>query len=65
MSELLGIDIKKLDNGGYQFFQTGLISKVLEATGMESCNGFPTTTKVEAPIRTDENGFETNRYWNN
>ena len=29
VSEFLGIDIKTLDNGGFQFFQTGLIRKVL------------------------------------
>ena len=38
VSEFLGIDIKTLDGGGFQFFQTGLIRKVLEATGMEHCN---------------------------
>ena len=36
VSEFLGIDIKTLDNGGFHFFQTGLIRKVLEATGMEA-----------------------------
>ena len=34
VSEFLGIDIKTLDNGVFQFCQTGLIHKVLEATGM-------------------------------
>ena len=47
MSEFLGIDIKTLDDGGFQFCQTGFICKVLEATGMEHCNGLPTPTKVE------------------
>ena len=46
VSEFLGIDIKTLDNGGFQFCQTRLISKVLEAIGMEDCNGLPTPTKV-------------------
>ena len=32
-SEFLVIDIKTLDNGGFQFFQAVLIRKVLEATG--------------------------------
>ena len=58
MSEFLGIDIKTLDNGGFQFFQTGLIRKVLEATGMEDCNGLPTPTKVEAPLGTDANSSD-------
>ena len=50
--EFLGIDIKKLDDGGFQLCQNRLIRKVLETTWMENCNGFPTTTKAEAPIGT-------------
>ena len=46
VSEFLGIDIKTLDNGGFQFCQTGLIRKVLEATGTEHCNGLTTPNKV-------------------
>ena len=61
MSELLGIDIKTLDDGGFQYFQTGLIHKFLEVTGIEHCNGFPTPTKFEAPIGTDANGTEAKR----
>ena len=56
MSEFLGIDIKTLDDGGFQFCQTGLIRKVLEATGMDYCNWLPTPNKVEAPLGTDING---------
>ena len=58
MSEFLGIDIKTLDNDGFHFCQPGLIRKVLEATGMEHSNEFPTPTKVEAPLGTDVNGSE-------
>ena len=65
MSEFIGIDIKTLDHGGFQFCQTGLIHKVLEATGMEHSNGLPTPTKVEAPLGTDLNGSEANIYWPN
>ena len=65
VSEFLGIDIKTLYNGGSQFCQTGLIRKVLEATGMENCNGLPTPTKGEAPLGTDANGSEANRDWSN
>ena len=39
VSEFLVIDINKLDDCGFQFCQTGLIRKVLEATGMDHCNG--------------------------
>ena len=56
MSDFLGIYIKTLYDGGFQFCQTGLILKVLEDTGMERCDGFPTPTKVEAPLGTDANG---------
>ena len=56
MSEFLGIDIKILDDVRFIFCQTGWIQKFLEATGMEHFNGFPTTTKVEAPLGTDTNG---------
>ena len=65
MSEFSGIDIKTLDNGGFQFCQTELIHKVLEATGMQHCNGLPTPTKVEAPLGTDANGSEAKRDWPN
>ena len=65
MSDFLGIDIKTLDDGGYQFCQTVFIHKVLEDTGMDHSNGFPTPKKVEAPLGTDVNGFESKRDWPN
>ena len=65
MSEFLGIDIKTLDDVGFQFCQTGLIRKVLEATGMEHCNGFPTPTKVEVPLGKDAVSYEAKRDWPN
>ena len=65
VSEFLGIDIKALDDGVFQFFQTGLIRKVLEAKWMEHGNGLPTPTKVEAPLGTDANGSEAKRNWTN
>ena len=58
MSEFLGIDIKTLDYGEFQFCQTVLILKVLEATGMDHCNGLPTPTKVDAHLGTDMNSSE-------
>ena len=60
-SEFLGIDIKTLDDVVFQFWKTGLIRKLLEAKGMEQCNGFPTPTKVESPLGTDTNGSEDKR----
>ena len=65
MSEFLGIDIKTLDNGGFQFCHTRLIRKVLEATGTEHSNGLPTPTKVEALLGIDVNGSEAKRDWPN
>ena len=65
MSEFLGIDIKTLDNGGFKFCQTGLIRKVLEATGMEHYNVLPIPTEVEAYLGTDTNCFDVKRYWPN
>ena len=63
MSEFLGIAIKTLDNGGFQFFQTGLIRKVLEATRMEHSNRLPTPTNVEASLGTDVDDSEFNIDW--
>ena len=65
MSNFLGIDIKTLDDGGFQFFLTEYIRKVLEATGMEHCNGLPITTKVGEPCEIDTNGSEAKIYWPN
>ena len=65
MSKFLGIDIKTLDDVGFQFYQTELIHKVLEATGMDHYNGFPTPTKVESPLGTDVNGSEAKKDWPN
>ena len=65
MSKFLGIDIKTLDDGGFQLYQTGLIQKILEAIGIDHWNGLPTPIKVEAPIGTDNNGSEDKIDWTN
>ena len=44
-------------------FQTGLILKVLEAIGMEHCNGLPTPTNIEARLGTETNVSEAKIYW--
>ena len=62
MSELLVIDIKTLDDACFQLFQIGLIRKVLESTGMDHCNGLPTSTNVVVPIGTYANGSEAKIY---
>ena len=63
MYEFLGIDTKALDNGVFQFYQTVLIRKALEATGMGNCNGLTSPTNVDAPIGTYNNVSESNIDW--
>ena len=63
VSKFLGIDLKTLDDGGFKFCTTRLIRKVLEGTQMEHYNGFPTPTKVEAPLETYVNGSEAKIHW--
>ena len=63
--ELLCIDIKTLDHGGFQSCKNGLIKKVLEDTLMENFNGLTTITKVKAHLGTDRNVSEANIYWTN
>ena len=65
MFELLGVDVKKLDDGGFQFYQTGLIRKFFEATVIVHFNGFTAPTKVGAPLETDDNGYKAKRNWTN
>ena len=65
MSEFLCIDTKTLDDGGFQFCKTGLIRTVLEAKGMDGCNGLPTPTKVETPLGTYTDVSEAKSYWPN
>ena len=63
--KFLCIDIKTLDNNGFQFFQIGLIRKVLESTGIERCNRLLTPIKVEAPLGKYTNGYEDKVDWTN
>ena len=65
VSDFLGIYIKKLDDGGFQFCQTKLILKVLEVTGIEHSTGLPKPTKVEESLGTDANGSKAKRDWPN
>ena len=65
VSDFLGIDIKKFNDVGIQFCQTGLIHKFLEVTRMDHCNRLNTPTKVEEYLATYENGSEAKRDWAN
>ena len=62
VSELLGIDTKTFDDGVFQFYQTGLVHKVLEATWMEHYNGFPKLTNVEEPLGREDSSYEAKIY---
>ena len=64
VSEYLGIEIHKTSEGGYQFLQKGLITKILEATKMVDCNAKSTPTKQDAPLGSDLNGKLAKREWN-
>ena len=68
VSEFLGIDTKILDDGEFYFYKTELILKVLEDTGVENFNGFPTPANFEEPLGTYDNGSEAkidcNKYYN-
>ena len=59
------IDIKTLDYGGFQFYQTGLICKLFADTGMKNCNKSPKPNKIEATMGTERNGPFGNRYLTN
>ena len=61
MSEFLGIDIKTLYESILQFYKNVLINKILEVRGMDNCNDFPISTKVNAPIGTANNILEYKR----
>ena len=65
LSEFLGIDINTLYDVGFKFYQTGLIQNVFEATGMDNCNGFPTTTKIKVYPGTEKNVHKYKIYWSN
>ena len=62
MSEFLIIDVKTLYDGVFQFYQTGLIHILLEATVLDYCNGFTMPKNSEAPHKKYDNGTESKRY---
>ena len=53
ISEYLGIKINYLADGGYKLTQPGLISQILQATSMATCNAKMTPTKVFALLGTN------------
>jgi hypothetical protein len=65
VSAFLGINISyQAKTNRYQLTQTGLIDKVLEATGMQDCNGKPTPCMSDGkPLGTDANGPPAKEKW--
>jgi hypothetical protein len=62
-TEYLGIQYDHLDDGGISMTQTGLIQKLLEATGMQECNSNRTPTTREA-LGSDPDGEPMQDTWN-
>jgi len=64
VKEYLGISINDTtfknkegkESKAYKLTQEGLITKILETTGMKDCNGKSTPTSNESPLGTDTNG---------
>lgn len=62
-SEYLGIQYKKLDSNTVSMTQSGLIKKILEATGMNECNPNKTPSTREA-LGSDPEGKDMDEAWN-
>jgi hypothetical protein len=62
VGDFLGIRIHKREQGKFNLTQTGLIEKVIAATGMQDCNPLPTPTSKEA-LGSDRNGDPFNEKW--
>ena len=63
MSKFLDIEIKTLDNAGFQLYQTEFIREVLEATIMDHLNGFKIPTIVAEPLSKGMNYPESKIDW--
>lgn len=65
VSAFLGIDIQyNKKTKQYKLTQTGLIDKILKATGMEDCNAKPTPCSADGkPLGTDANGTPAKADW--
>ena len=62
VSAFLGIQIENLGNQEFLLTQTGLINKILSATGLQDCNGCHTPTTT-ASLGIDEQGENFNENW--
>jgi histone deacetylase 1/2 len=62
VGDFLGIRIHKQENGKFDLSQTGLINKIISATGMEDCNPISTPTS-KAALGSDRDGDPFNEKW--
>ena len=58
----LGIQFDHLPNGEIQLQQQGLINRVLNTTGMQTCNP-DRTPASQQPLGTDKDGLEFSKSW--
>jgi histone deacetylase 1/2 len=63
VGDFLGIRIHKQGKGKFNLTQTGLIEKVISATGMQDCNPISTPTSKEA-LGSDRDGEAFTEKWN-
>ena len=60
-------EVKKQENGkqviGWKFTQSGLIKKILQATGMVYCNGKDSPTESTKVLGSDTNGHPSKEEW--
>ena len=62
VTAFLGIQFDHLLNGEIQLQQLGLINRVLNTTGMQTCNP-DRTPASQQPLGTDKNGLEFSESW--
>jgi hypothetical protein len=62
VGDFLGIRIEKVGSNSFQLSQTGLINKVLKASGMEDSNSAPTPSGTD-PLGSDKEGATFNETW--
>lgn len=56
VGDFLGICIEKQDEGQFTLTQTGLIEKLIKATGMEKANSCRTLSSSTTPLCLDKEG---------
>ena len=63
LESYLGIKFEKLEDGSFNMTQPALIDKIIEATGMQSCNKSPTPAAPNQPLAKDPDGAPFDEDW--